>query len=215
MAENLTLTLFLGLVFLLSGHIKTRNLILASVLTICLYFTKYASLPLVLSFVIAFLIKIILQERKKHLVVKSCLKFSALLFAAFLPFYFYELLFRQADIITATYENVLRLLNIVQPEGKIEKVQNPYFSTNYFSQNFSQYFGSLLGKPIRFLWDNTPMVSLWMGLSGLTGLVAGLLDKKIRVISLGLMLALATSIIFLSNFYVADGRYFYHAIPFL
>ncbi len=213
MAENLTLTLFLGLLFVLSRTVSNLNLFLAAVLTVCLYFTKYASLPLVLSFAVIFLIKNILEEKRKDHVLRSCLKFLFFLLVAFLPFYFYELFFRKTDIITATLSNALKLLNLTPPEDKIEKIQSPYFSTNYFSKNFSLYLGSLFGKPMRFLWDNTPMVSFWMGLAGLTGLIAGLFDKKLRIICLAVILSLVSSIIFLSYFYVADGRYFYHAIP--
>ena len=213
MAENLTLTLFLGAVYLISGTISNLNLSLAAILTVALYFTKYASLPLTLSFAAAFFIKIFLDGRSRDLTIKNSLKFFLFLITAFLPFYFYDLFIRKTDTVTTVLKHIPGLFNIESPTSSSEKVLNPYFSTNYFSENLKTYSGSLIGKPMRFLWDNTPMVTSWMGFMGLIGLLAGLFEKRLRVMAISLILSLVSAIVFLSNFYVADGRYFYHAIP--
>lgn len=90
---------------------------------------------------------------------------------------------------------------------------NNWFSFNHWLHNFPQYLQALVGKPIPFLWDRTPLVTPWMGWLGLGGYVLTLLRKKLRLKGLFFLSLLLAQIIFIASFYAIDGRYIYHAIP--
>ena len=66
---------------------------------------------------------------------------------------------------------------------------------------------------MRFLWDFTPIVPVWVGVLGLFGLIAGVFFKSFRFLCFALISLLFGQVIFISTFYAADARFIYHAIP--
>jgi hypothetical protein len=99
--------------------------------------------------------------------------------------------------------------------GKAAEVvaTNPWFSYTYFDKNFDIYSKALMGKPMRFLWDFTPLLPSYIAKMSLAGLVIGLIFKGWRFVSLYLLGFIILPVIFLSTFYTADARYIYHVIP--
>jgi hypothetical protein len=88
-----------------------------------------------------------------------------------------------------------------------------WFSIGYFLNNFKAYFSALRGGSIRFVWDFRPIFSVWLGNIGLLGLLVAFLSKKLRFVSLTLLVLLFGEIIAISLFYAQDARFIIYAIP--
>lgn len=215
MAENLILTLFMLSLYLLVRKSSWITIIGAGFIGIAFYAIKYASITLSLSFLLLFLVKIFLEFRKKS--PKNIILYSASIAIAFLIFASFEYLVKEKN----TFASLVILISWLFPaEGTqvsdaISPRQNTWFSFNYFNKNIYLYLNALIGKPLRFLWDSTPLVPNYVGIIGIIGLIIGLINKKTAVISSYLILSVLSTIFFLSTFYTSDARYIYHAIPVL
>lgn len=212
MAENLILPLFLGAVLLLISKVTLKNTILIGIIAVAFYATKYASLPLTLSVIFLYLLKIYIDEKNKKEAVKKISRLFISLICSFIFFYLFEYYSKGVNPIANIF-NFFSILVQKSTPGTNLTTENPWFSMMYMQKNLPIYLSIFIGKPVRFLWDFTPMVPNYIGIIGVGGLILGILKRKTRFISFSLMVLLFSSILFMSTFYAVDARYIYHAIP--
>jgi len=197
MAENLTLFLFMGGIYLLLLPVTRRNIILASIIPIAFYITKYASIPLAGFYFLSYLVKIVIPLKKgiqsKITTIATYTLTSTILF---LLYSFWE----------------WQAKGPLKPSALIGS--GSWFSLQYLPSHLPEYLKAMMGGySVRFLWDNTPIVPIFIGIPGLLGLIFGIFKKQTRILFIALLSILLSSILFMSTFYSIDMRYLYHAIP--
>lgn len=225
MAENLVLPLFLIALYLLVARLTIKNAIIAAIVGVGFYATKYASLILTITFLSLYLLKILLAlypvSKESRLSFKIEKKQAALPLAfglstliSFTVFFLAEFL-KGNNILYQIYALMVPILikaPVVQSEG-LPVAVGSWFSVSYFSRNFPVYLGAITGDSMRFLWDFTPIVPKYIAIPALAGIFAGLFKSGYRFISFSLLILILMPIIFISTFYSNDARYIYNAIP--
>ena len=213
MAENLIMPLFLLGVYLLMIPVSIYTALLAGIIGISFYGTKYAYAPLTASYLFLYYLKIFLGKDKINR------KILYLIIPIFSLVIYSTLFLDIAKIIRTIYRNISLafvnpLISILFSPKKITAANfdNAPFSKYYFDKYFPQYIRAILGSPARFLWDNTPVVPKFVGMTGAIGLIGAVLIKKLRFYSLSLIVMLLASIYFIASFYSFDMRFIYHAI---
>ncbi|MBF0208687.1 MAG: hypothetical protein HQK53_17605 [Oligoflexia bacterium] len=89
-----------------------------------------------------------------------------------------------------------------------------WFSVSYMTKYLPSYVKALFGGVrLNYLWDTTPIWPVYVGIPGVLGLFLGLIKQKTRLIAITLIVALFSSILFMSAFYSQDMRYLNFAIP--
>jgi hypothetical protein len=220
MAENLTLTLFIAGLFVLTSKVSSKIAMLAGALSVSFYAAKYANAVLSLVFGAAYFLKIVAEshqdifnkkiETKK---LKPVIVFISSGFVTLFLFFFIEYLIRGGSIFEKI-QYLMEPLFLTDRKGVAGQViTNPWFSYAYFDRNFNIYSKALLGESMRFLWDFTPLLPRYIALASLVGILAGLIYKGKRLFSLALLAFVLLPVLFLSTFYTADARYIYHVIP--
>jgi len=205
MAENLALTLFMGAIYLLLIPLSKKNAVYASLISVAFYATKYASIPLTGFFFLSYLAKIYLDQRYATGVKKNIKLYFILIFSSVFLFFIYSLWEWYAKGSTLLVSSI-KSTSSVSSGG--------WFSLAYVNKYLPHYLRALAGgERIRFLWDDTPIVPIYVGISALIGFIFGVIQKQTRFITISLLLMLFSSILFMSSFYSQDMRYLYHAIP--
>lgn len=225
MAENLIIPLFQIALYLLVSKLTIKNAIFASIIAISFYATKYASLVLTLSFLFLFLIKVFLdlnivfKELKISLKLKNKLTIPFIFIGgiafSFTIFFLMEFLLKGNNILYQVYELMSPMFvkkEVTENVVAAAPVQT-WFSLTYFEKNIEIYLNAILGNPMRFLWDFTPLLPKYIAIPAIVGIFAGLLTRGYRFISFSLFLLTLSPIIFISTFYSTDARYIYNAIP--
>lgn len=214
MAENLLLPLFLVSILLLISKVSRINSIMAGLIGVSFYATKFSAVPLSALYFILYAIKVFCGKLEKQEKILSIVRIVACFFTAFFILFVYE-------HISQDGRSLVSLLNFISPifpgiprpaHSQMHK-SSWAFSLSHVASNLPQYLGAIKGKSMKFLWDFTPIVPRWLAITGIFGLVSGLVYKKFRLLSLALILMLFGQIFFISMFYSADARYIYHAIP--
>lgn len=212
MAENLILTLFMVSLFLLVRKSNSLSIAAAGFLAVSFYATKYAAVTLSLAFILMYLAKI-LTEYKKHSLKKTCLLLAATL-TAFLAFALFEYFVKGKN----SFSSILILQSWLFPTqspvaADLVNKKDTWFSFIYFHKNIALYINALIGNPMKFLWDMTPLTPKYVAIAGIFGLFINLVKKDLRIVITYLILSIAFTVLFLSTFYSVDARYIYHAIP--
>lgn len=205
MAENLSLFLFMGGIYLLMLPATRWNVILAALISIAFYMTKYASIPLTGFYLFSYCLKIV-NERKPKIPSLITLVLSSLFL--FLLYSYWEWQAKGSTLL-------ITLFNIFLPQKTSTLVgSGSWFSLQYLPSHLPEYLKAIRGGySVRFLWDNTPIFPIFVGVPGLIGLIFGIFKKQTRLLSISLLSILLSSILFMSTFYSIDMRYLYHAIP--
>ncbi len=230
MAENLALFLFMAGIHVLTLPVTRKHVILAAVISIAFYITKYASIPLTGFYFLSYGLKIIVEhldspseseggnDKKTKLVIPMKMgiqpKITSLLIlilTSFFLFLAYSIWEWQAKGSTL----LLTLFSVFLPQKSATLVgSGSWFSMQYLPAHLPEYLKAIRGGySVRFLWDNTPIVPIFVGVPGLIGLIFGIFKKQTRILSIALSSILLSSILFMSTFYSIDMRYLYHAIP--
>lgn len=199
MAENLTLPLFFFGTYLLSNKITNKNIILAGLLAVSFYGSKYAQIPLTLTFGFTYLIKIY-SETTGALNKKAKNIFIYLLAGALLAPFLFD--FKQY----LSFKDGISSPALFNEEMKA-------FSFAYSSLHLPHYFKPLIGKAERFLWDFTPFLPTWLAILANIGLALSFFQKKTRLIGSFLISSILFQLIFMSFFYAIDARYVYSYLP--
>ncbi|MDD2822999.1 MAG: hypothetical protein PHQ59_02845 [Candidatus Daviesbacteria bacterium] len=211
MAENLTLLLSLTGILLLLAKVNLFNIIAAGILVVSFYATKYASVPLVISFFIAYFIKLFLLWRGKQFKFEKFIVFLSSTLITFIIFCFYEYLSKGSFPLSSLVSFGTSLSN----KSTAQVTSSTTFSLAYVDINIRHYLNALTGGSERFLWDSTPIVPKFVAIGGLLGLVIGLIKVNLRFICFSFLLIILSSILFMSTFYTTDMRYIYQVIPIL
>jgi hypothetical protein len=214
MSENLILPLFLLGVYLLLTPVSIFATLLAGIVGISFYGTKYACAPLTASYLFLYYLKIFIGKDKlsRKIFYLTIPVISLIIFSA--------LFLDIGKIFGTIYQNISLafinpLISIFNSSEKITNANfdNAPFSKFYLVKYFPRYLKAIVGYPERFLWDNTPIVNKLVGIGGLTGLILNLFRKKYRFLCLSLIILLFSSIYFIASFYSFDMRFIYHALP--
>ncbi|MFA5933020.1 MAG: hypothetical protein WCV81_01990 [Microgenomates group bacterium] len=213
MAENLILFLFVSFLMLLLSKASRFNIFMAGLLAISFYATKYASVPLTACALLAYFIKLIYLWRNGKLKIKGFLLFFSSSFIAFMAFSLSEYITK--NVIPFSFLITFGSNFSSQTSQSAEQVSAAprWFSLVYAKENISHYLNVITGGSERFLWDFSPMAPRFVAISGLLGLILGILTKTHRLISITLLIMLVSSVLFMSTFYSVDMRYIYQTIP--
>lgn len=200
MAENLFLPLFFFGVYLLTQKTSKPNLFLAGLVTVGFYGHKYAFAPITLTYGVSYVLKIVIEYRKKKNELLKNVAIYLLSGALIVPLFF--------DIQKLFYfSSGLSNKKVAGVSG------GGAFSMTFFNKNFSEYLKPLLGQTQRFLWDFTPLLPQWLAKLSILGLVISVFEKKKRLISFFLISSTLMQLFFISTFYVVDTRYVYNFLP--
>lgn len=215
MAENLLIPLFLMGILLLILPANRFRAGLAGFIAISFYATKYAAAPLVLVYGLSYLVKLLSTEEldSKKLTGVFDKKRSTIL-----------IIFVLSGILSLTvligpriFSALLGIISQFQPvtttNSEVVNQSSSFFSINYFTTHFPQYFSVLFGKSISFLWLQKPLFPTIVGIIGMFGLLLGSLKKHTRLLSLSIIALGLSQIAFMSTFYVVDARYVFTLLP--
>jgi len=211
MAENMTLTLFLGVLLILLSKVSIKNIILFPILCVSFYGVKYASILLTIAFLFVYLVKLITLTVKKDLNKSGVIIFISATFVAATTFLLYEYLARGIN----PFASILRFSSVAAPISHSVGSKSPWFSIAYSKVNMVHYVNALTGGSERFLWDFTPLVPNFVALGSFLGLILGLFQRSFRFICFTFLLIILSNVMFMSTFYSADMRYIYQLIPVL
>ncbi len=214
MAENLILLLFLAALNLLLEEVTWKHSVLMSLLCVAFYATKFASVPLLVSFTTLFLYKTWFEVNKK-LRLKKTLFFLFCIGTLMTVFEIFEYVLKGTGIITQIIPLFLSVFFKKSAEGSVAEVtqQNVFFSTVFIKNNLFQYLNWMLGGKLIILWNSTQILRPTWAIPAFVGLFIGLTRKKWRLLSASLLVSLVSVLLFMMSFYTTDGRYFYTAIP--
>lgn len=206
MAENLTLPLFLGAFYLLLLKPTAKKTILFGLILTGLLATKYAHLPLSITFFILYGVSIFSAETDKKMRNKNLLLLLVSFLVSFGVLMFYEIIIKK-NVFTTVIPTSLT-------QGSSTN-KTAWFSLSYIGSSLPFYIKTLLGDETRFLWIFKPILHKGFAIIGISGFIVSLFVKQLRFASVSLVVLLLTSILFLSLFYTVDSRYISYAIPVL
>lgn len=210
MAENLLLPLFLGAIYMLLLKVTKRNMVIAAALTVSFYATKYAAAPLSLFYFFIYLTKIVV-ERKKEL--RSLVVYIVSLLIFFVPMQAYAYFVGGINHFSTLISIILGVFPSFYKPVTTQEGAGEWYSSYHLVINFPKYLKASLGASERFLWDSTPILHRSVAILGYMGLVVGVFKKRIRFVSLSLLVLILGQVLFISTFYALDMRYFITAIP--
>lgn len=219
MAENLILPLYTICLYLLLNRLDKKRIILSAILTLAFFAAKYASVPLLLTFLAAFVSLIFRGNKEDRKNLHNLLIFIATFTALFLSYVAFEYLYNENKILEAPLQVLQYYKNSIFPDAGPPDFQtraastSGFFSIGYLQSHLPIYLKSLMGGRIPLLWDSSPLITNYVGLLGLFGLSAGLFFRKLKLISSVVMISTLASFLFISTLYVVDARYIMHVIP--
>lgn len=213
MAENLILPLFFGSVYLLVLPINKKTIILASLIPVLVYGTKYAYLPYIIAYLVMFSLKIYLEAKRRKL--KSLVTFVLLTGIFFVPVLLYQFLTQTDNPFSGYLKFFVGVLNGSGGEVVENKFLGPkgWYSKEFFLKNFPLYLRGLFGEKTRLLWDFTPILPKYLLYPAWAGLLVGVIKRRYRVFSFSLLVLLLFHLFVISAFSTLDMRYIYHAMP--
>lgn len=183
MAENISLVLFMALIFSLEIKERDKRIALISTFGILLLMVKMSNLPITLTVLIILVIDWSHDRKIKYLVI---------------PF-----------IVNLVVLGYLMISNFF---GKgMVNAAGQSFGLKYIIPNLGFYIESIFGGTTRYLWNNQPLYSPMIGVLMFIGVAVSLGVKELRewryvLISMGL-------IGFMSTFYYPDLRYVLILLP--
>ena len=213
MAENLLLPLYLAAILLLLRPVSLLNFGLLGAISLCIFATKAANIPVLVAILLLSSLKIFFLDKTKIWKLKAFLCLSIAFSSFFLLYAEYLYLTNNFNIISAL-SGYFDLLTGKTSSYDV-KSHRPigWASFGYIQINFPLYLSSILGNKTKFLWDVTPIVPKYIAIASIIGVFAGLIKKKYRNLSIILIIMVGTSIMFMSTFDSFDARYIYIAIP--
>lgn len=208
MAENLTLTLFLSAIYLLSRKVTGKRILIAAFLSASFYATKFAYPTLTMGYFVLYLVKILDEKHYKlnKRVVSTLLKFLAAFFIFQILVFYYQYVQHGATPLDS-------LLSFSESVRSEPKSANPWFSSQYFGDYLHTYIDAIVGGKQRFLWSYEPLYQKWLFYLSVPGLLIYSYKKRTRLVISGAVIMVAATVFLMSFFYTTDVRYIYHVIP--
>lgn len=191
MAENPTVFLVAVGIYLLSGKVTKLKSILAGLMGIIFWLIKLSNIPLGLSFLLLYGVKIGQEKGRKYL--------GYYLGSVLLQTAVYFLIFFDKSILSNSN-------NVNSP---------PAFSLNYFRNNFNFYLRSLLGGETNYLWYRQKFISPLLGILSVVGGITAIFQKKYRLSGIYYLVILGSLVGFMSLFITPDARYIFSLLPIL
>lgn len=213
MAENLLLPLYLAAILLIMRSFSFLSLVLLGVVSLCIFATKAANVPVVAAILLSSSLKIFFLNKTKIWKLKAFLCFNIAFSSFFLIYAGYLYLTSNFNIISAL-PGYFDLLTGKTSSYDVES-RRPigWASFGYIQINFPQYLNAILGNRTKFLWDTTPIIPTYIAAISIIGILTGLITKKYRNLSIILTTMIGISILFMSTFDSFDARYIYIAVP--
>lgn len=214
MAENLILLLYSIGLYLLISKPSLKNAFVAGFLGVSFYATKYAGVSLTLTFLLFYFVKTsfnLLNKRSKGLQVLAAFILSTIVGLSI--FFILDYLIRGNNIFLQLLEHFNPLVKSQISQTPSQPSNSSWFSFMYFTDHLKVYLGAIIGIPMRFLWDFTPLIPRYIGLFGIAGILVSMLVNKYRFIGMALLMLILVPTIAISPFYTTDARYIYHVIP--
>lgn len=208
MAENLLIPLYLLATWLLTKKVSRKQLVGLSIAATGIYFTKYAYTPLTASIMLFGGITILVHTWNAQSLGKTLKTTLGLLSYLLGPA---VILLPFSHNFSSSFSFLISQLGISKPAETAAASSSTYFSATTSATYLPEYFQVLLGKTARFLWDFRPWYPKWIGYLGLGGWIAGLIQKKHRLLAGFLLVSTATQLAFMSTFYAFDTRYIFSA----
>jgi hypothetical protein len=210
MAENLLLPIFLASLYIVLSKVRLKTIILASLIAVGMYITKYAAAPIGLMFIIIFIFKIFLDRKG----LKNFAIFLILLGVFGIPILLLIYQNTGTNHIKGFIDIVFKILpGIFSTQESISKGTSEWMSSYFLINNFPRYLKATLGEGERFLWEFIPIFPKYIAILGYLGLFIGAFIKKNRLFSLSLLGLLFVQMFFVSTFYAVDLRYLFNVIP--
>lgn len=230
MAENLLLALFNIGIFLLFSKRSVKNAFLVGLVGISFYATKYASISLSAAYLFCYFLgdfiqliieikesglKSLLKKPKKLFHKKSFLIITTFILSSglsLLLFFAVDFFMRGNNIFVQIFQLAAPLTKSASEATSASRATN-WFDQSFFKEHFFIYLNSITGNPMRFLWDQTPILPKYIALPAIAGIILGFFTKNYRYLSFTLTLLVLIPILAIASFYTTDARYIYHAIP--
>lgn len=202
MAENVLLPICFGGLYLALKPLNTKNLILATLLAVACYGSKYVSLPITGIFILFWLWRI-WTEQKKTQRLRSVLLLIILASITFLFFNGQQFFNYIGQLFQRNLHNDLQA-----------QEQTSWLSLRYFSESFPKYFSALMGAPIYNLWYTKAILPVGLAVIVLSWCIYAIfkLPKRRKLAILLLALTFA-QLAFLSVILMIEGRYAFVFIP--
>src|SRR5260221_3955419 len=150
MAENLILPLFLASVLTIFLRLTFRNLLLAAFLVVSFYATKYAAIPLTLTFFFIFLIIIFIVKNSKKIKLKYLLFYLASFLLMGFIFESYEFSFKHMGLLVDLGRFIVPISNTTPLASA---TITPAFSLQYVKHNLPIYISLVTGDGGPILWQ--------------------------------------------------------------
>lgn len=213
MAENLLLPLYLAAILLLVTNVSFLSLGLLGFISLCIFATKAASIPVLVAILFLSFLKIFFLNKTKIWKLKAFLCLS-------IPFSFFFLIYALYLYLTNNFNIISALSGYFDLlTGKTSsydfKSHRPigWVSFGYIRINLPLYLDAIFGNKTKFLWDTTPIIPKYIAIFSMIGLFVGVITSKYRDLSMILISMIGVSMVFMSTFDSFDARYIYIAIP--
>ena len=190
MAEGITLFFFTLALYLMVKPPTSKTVLIASVVGSAFFFIKISNLSVGLMFYLLYAIKLIRSDilnsiKKKYFV------FSFLMLVSFGAYMYFS--------------------NFLSGHKNLDAGTS--FSIDYFQKGFGFYLDALLGKTTTYIWYHIPMLPSLVSWLAISGMIAGMLIKKYRLIAMSIVVQTFVLVIFMSFFNAHDLRYIIMLIP--
>ncbi|OGK29255.1 hypothetical protein A3D06_00840 [Candidatus Roizmanbacteria bacterium RIFCSPHIGHO2_02_FULL_40_9] len=190
MAELISMTVFIGMIYLLFSEKNTRNIVFGALLGSIMVLIKFSNAPISVFFIMVYGLLILLEKKslKKILIFIGSLAVLGVLSFIYI---------RSAGILT-DHKNLQ---------------SGSSFSTHYFQTNVMFYKNALLGQPSRYLWYHERLISLLVSILLGVGVVLGLTQRTYRKFTLIILTFIVSLVFFMSFFVTPDARYIVILLP--
>jgi len=202
MAENVLLPICFGGLYLALQPLNNKTLILATLLSVACYGSKYVSLPITGIFLLFWMWRI-WTEQKKPAMIKNIVLVVLLALLTFLLFNGQEF-----------FSYLIKLWQGNLRHDLQAQEQTAWLSLEYFSESFPKYFSALMGVPIYNLWYTKAILPVGLAAIALSWCLYAIfkLPKQRKLATLLLTLTFA-QLAFLSIILMIEGRYAFVFIP--
>ncbi|MDD2823308.1 MAG: hypothetical protein PHQ59_04500 [Candidatus Daviesbacteria bacterium] len=214
MAENLFLFLYLLSVWLLISEVNKRNIIVAGLVVICLYATKYVEIIVSGILAASYFLKISLSIKNKKKLITSLFIF---ILSITVPLLFFDLIeyYTKGSHIWPL-SDIFRFFNFgVTGSSQLSLPLVGYMDIANIDFNLYQYLAGILGGELTTAGQGLIIASPIIGMLGLIGLFLNPFNKEYRLITSYFLLTFMSTLIFCLFFYIVEGRYIFFVIPVL
>lgn len=202
MGEHLILFLTLLGIYMLMKNTRPFSITAIIFISVAIFAAKSANIPVSAFLLFGLFLKAATQKEQKNKKIKTIILSFFGCITLFSIYFVYSQFHNASGSILKQTNDALS--------------GSSWFSFAYIKQNFFPYIRALLGNyKARFLWDNTPLIPMIIGVPAFLGLFIAIRNDKYRIMAITLLGMIVGNILLLSTFYSFDMRYLYHLIPIL